>query len=72
MNTSLIINIFIQVINLFNINLKMPKNVAKDLVLRDIMSNQGKILILPDIEDKFQITLDILAYNTLCSAIPQA
>ena len=33
--------------------LKMPKNVAKDWVLRDIMSNQGKILTLPDIEGKF-------------------
>ena len=45
--------------------LNMPKNVAKDLVIRDIISNQGKILTLPDIEGKFQISLDILAYNTL-------
>ena len=52
--------------------LKMPKNVAKDLVIRDIMSNQGKILTLPDIEGKFQISLDILPYNKLTSAIRQA
>ena len=51
--------------------LKMPKNVVKDLVLRYIMSNQGKILTLPDIEGKFQISLDVLAYNTLTSPIPQ-
>ena len=50
----------------------MPNNVAKDLVIRDIMFNQGKILTLSDTEGKFQISLDILAYNTLTNAIPQA
>ena len=52
--------------------LKLSEELSKDLVIGDIVSEQGLILSKQEIETKFHVSIDILTYNIIASAIPQA
>ena len=51
-------------------NCKIPKDISDDIVIKDIITDEGRFLSLQQFNAKFSTNLDNLCFNKIISAIP--